>query len=96
MLTFRYKAITADGKPANGVIDAEDRARAEDRLRNRGLTRINVTVAKLPGKKRTYVHAAPKGRSHFAILLLLVFLLGALVALIYYDPYGWIGLFPKP
>lgn len=93
MPTFRYKALTAEGKPANGVVDAEDLARAKDRLQNRGLRQINVMPAVLPGKKRTFVAAAPSRRTPMVILFLLVLLLGALAALIFYDPYGWFGIF---
>lgn len=93
MPTFRYKAITAEGKPANGVVDAEDLARAKDRLVSRGLKQVNVMPAVLPGKKRTYVAAAPHRRGPMVALVLLVFLVAALGALIVLDPYGWFGLF---
>jgi len=95
MPTFRYKAITAEGKPANGVVDAEDLARAKDRLVSRGLKQVNVMPAVLPGKKRTYVAAPVRRRGPLAALVLLVFLAAALGALIVFDPYGWFGLFPR-
>jgi type II secretory pathway component PulF len=95
MPTFRYKAITAEGKPANGVVDAEDLARAKDRLQNRGLRNVNVMPAVLPGKKRSYVYEAPKGRTPMLILVLLAFLIVALGALVWFDPYEWFGLFQR-
>jgi len=95
MPTFRYKAVTAEGKPANGVVDAEDLARAKDRLESRGLRQVNVMLAVLPGKKRTFVAAAPTRRTPLVILFLLVVLLGALGALVFFDPYGWFGIFSR-
>lgn len=89
MPTFRYKAVTAEGKPANGVVEAEDMARAQDRLQNRGLRSVKVMPAVLPGKKRSYVTDTPRSPKMMLIVVLLVLLLGALGGLIYVDPYGW-------
>lgn len=89
MPTFRYKAVTAEGKPANGVVEAEDIARAKDRLQCRGLRNVQVLPAVLPGKKRSYVSEAPATSTGLLIMALLLVLVGALGALLWFDPYGW-------
>lgn len=89
MPTFRYKAVTAEGKPANGVVEAEDIARAKDRLQCRGLRNVQVMPAVLLGKKRSYVSMAPTSNKGLLIIVLLLVLVGALGAFLWFDPYGW-------
>ena len=43
MIKFNYKAMTPDGQPRNGVIEAPVQARAVQMLQQNGLVVVNVS-----------------------------------------------------
>ena len=50
MTAFRYQAVEANGAPAKGVIDAEDRRTALHLLGQRGLFPSSLEVCSSPGE----------------------------------------------
>jgi type II secretory pathway component PulF len=74
---FLYKAVTSAGKPANGVVEAEDLARARDRLECRGLRVHSVVPAVLPKPRtRSFVSEERQSRAPLIIISVLVVLAG--------------------
>ena len=88
MPTYRYKAVTREGQPTNGVITCESQEEATIRLTNRGFQQISVIEAKLPKRHEAsdvaYTRRTPVG----LVLLIILIMLGGLGFLAY--EMGWI------
>lgn len=88
MPAFRYRAVTREGQPTNGVITCDDQTEAETRLANRGLSQIHVQLAKLP--KRREVLDIPQ-RKGGGVLLAVVVVLAALAGVAFLaHEMGWL------
>jgi type II secretory pathway component PulF len=86
MPAYRFKATGRDGSSKQGIIQATSQADAEDRVRGRGFTIIQVVEAKL--KRPREVAAAPPQTKRNLVLTLLLFLILAGAVFVYLDPWN--------
>ena len=84
MTAYRYHATGRDGKPKKGIIQAESRQDAENRVLGRGWKPTMVATARLERPKEVVQTAAPK-RTAIVTLILLLVLAAAVYA--WFDPY---------
>ena len=90
MPSWRYGAYQKDGRPCQGVVEADTREQAADRLRSRGLTPTRIDPAVLP-RRVEMPGALPRSRAVWLVpLALVLLLLAALGVLLWLDPYGWL------
>lgn len=86
MAAYRFKATGRDGKPKQGIIQAESQQDAEQRVLGRGWTPLLVQVATL--ERSQQAAPPPSSAKRTAVVFLVLLLLLALATFAYLDPWN--------
>lgn len=72
MPLFNYKGVNAQGEREQGVLEAADSGEAADQLQQHGVTPIDITLAKEPGKwkKPKWLSLKSEGETTFSDIML--------------------------